>query len=120
MRHRPIGLGGQGLADAFMILRMPFESDAARQLNEDIFETIYFAACEASCELSAIHGHYESFLGSPASQGKLQFDLWRRGARCDPAPEGRRAQICVRWLQRLAFSRAGIETCGRRLPILCS
>merc|ERR1712151_385676 len=70
------GLGVQGLADAFMMLRMPFESDAARQLNEDIFETIYFAACEASCELSAIHGHYESFLGSPASQGKLQFDLW--------------------------------------------
>merc|ERR1712048_973318 len=59
-----------------MMLRMPFESDAARQLNEDIFETIYFAACEASCELSAIHGHYESFHGSPASQGKLQFDLW--------------------------------------------
>merc|ERR1712151_283069 len=70
------GLGVQGLADAFMMLRMPFESDAAKQLNEDIFETIYFAACEASCELSAIHGHYESYLGSPASQGKLQFDLW--------------------------------------------
>merc|ERR1712048_882804 len=59
-----------------MMLRMPFESDAARQLNEDIFETIYFAACEASCELAATHGHYESFPGSPASKGKLQFDLW--------------------------------------------
>merc|ERR1711920_707309 len=67
MRHRPIGLGVQGLADAFMIMRLPFESEAARILNEDIFETIYFAACEASCELAAIHGPYETFGGSPAS-----------------------------------------------------
>lgn len=78
MRHRPIGLGVQGLADAFLILRMPFESDEARQLNEDIFETIYFAACEASCELAKRDGPYETFQGSPASQGKLQFDLWGR------------------------------------------
>lgn len=78
MRHRPIGLGVQGLADAFLILRMPFESDEARQLNEDIFETIYFAACEASCELAKCEGPYETFQGSPASQGKLQFDLWGR------------------------------------------
>merc|ERR1712151_646503 len=70
------GLGVQGLADAFMMLRMPFESDAAKQLNEDIFETIYFAACEASCELAAKHGPYETFEGSPASKGQLQFDLW--------------------------------------------
>merc|ERR1712032_1584733 len=76
MRHRPIGLGGQGLADAFMMLRMPFESDAAKQLNEDIFETIYFAACEASCELAARDGPYSTFAGSPASKGQLQFDLW--------------------------------------------
>mmetsp|Transcript_3413 Transcript_3413/g.8100 ORF Transcript_3413/g.8100 Transcript_3413/m.8100 type:complete len:820 (-) Transcript_3413:94-2553(-) len=78
MRHRPIGLGVQGLADAFLILRMPFESDEARQLNEDIFETIYFAACEASCELAKCEGPYETFQGSPASKGKLQFDLWGR------------------------------------------
>merc|ERR1712019_93733 len=78
MRHRPIGLGVQGLADAFMIMRLPFESEAARKLNEDIFETLYFAACEASCELAARDGPYESFEGSPASKGQLQFDLWGR------------------------------------------
>merc|ERR1719440_1346428 len=76
MKHRPIGLGVQGLADAFLLLRLPFESDAAKALNEDIFETIYFAACEASCELAARDGAYESFEGSPASKGQLQFDLW--------------------------------------------
>jgi len=78
MRHRPIGLGVQGLADAFMMLRLPFESEAAKTLNEDIFETIYFAACEASCELAERHGHYETYEGSPASKGQLQFDLWNR------------------------------------------
>merc|ERR1711990_965503 len=75
-RHRPIGLGVQGLADAFMIMRLPFESEAAMKLNEDIFETIYFAACEASCELAERDGAYETFAGSPASKGQLQFDLW--------------------------------------------
>jgi ribonucleoside-diphosphate reductase alpha subunit len=78
MRHRPIGLGVQGLADAFMIMRLPFESEAAQRLNEDIFETIYFAACEASCELAERLGAYETFAGSPASKGQLQFDLWAR------------------------------------------
>jgi ribonucleoside-diphosphate reductase alpha subunit len=78
MRHRPIGLGVQGLADAFLIMRMPFESEAAKRLNEDIFETLYFAACEASCELAEIQGPYETFAGSPASKGQLQFDLWGR------------------------------------------
>merc|ERR1711920_963861 len=76
MRHRPIGLGVQGLADAFMIMRLPFESEAARKLNSDIFETIYYAACEASCDLAVLEGPYETFKGSPASQGKLQFDMW--------------------------------------------
>jgi len=76
MRHRPIGLGVQGLADAFMILRYPFESPAAKQLNIQIFETIYHAALEASAELAARDGPYETFQGSPASQGLLQFDLW--------------------------------------------
>merc|ERR1740121_2334274 len=76
MRHRPIGLGVQGLADAFMMMRLPFESEAARKLNTDIFETIYYAACEASCELAAHDGPYETFAGSPASKGQLQFDLW--------------------------------------------
>merc|ERR1712070_473238 len=78
LRHRPIGIGVQGLADAFLMLKMPFESEPARKLNEDIFETIYFAACEASCELAQKEGSYETYAGSPASNGKLQFDLWDR------------------------------------------
>merc|ERR1719471_2580598 len=76
MRHRPIGIGVQGLADTFIMLGMSFVSPEARKLNKDIFETIYFAACEASCEIAEQDGHYETFHGSPASQGKLQFDLW--------------------------------------------
>merc|ERR1719330_1957691 len=78
MRHRPIGLGVQGLADVFMLMRLPFESETAKRLNEDIFETIYFAACEASCELAETLGPYETYAGSPASKGLLQFDLWNR------------------------------------------
>merc|ERR1711920_354334 len=76
MRHRPIGLGVQGLADAFLMMRLPFESEGAKKLNSDIFETIYYAACEASCDLAVLEGPYETFQGSPASQGKLQFDMW--------------------------------------------
>lgn len=76
LKHRPIGLGIQGLADVFLLLRMPFESQEARQLNIDIFETIYFAALETSMELAKEHGPYESFQGSPLSEGKFQFDLW--------------------------------------------
>jgi len=83
MRHRPIGLGVQGLADAFLIMRLPFESEEARRLNEDIFETIYFAACEASTELAELHGAYETFEGSPASKGQLQFDMWNRTPKSD-------------------------------------
>ena len=75
-RHRPIGLGVQGLADTFIALRMPFESDEASGLNEDIFETIYFAAMTASKDLAVKDGAYETFPGSPLSQGKFQFDLW--------------------------------------------
>merc|ERR1712137_752423 len=78
MRHRPIGIGVQGLADVFMLMRLPFESEKAKRLNEDIFETIYFAACEASCELAESQGSYETYVGSPASKGQLQFDLWGR------------------------------------------
>ncbi|KAJ2109682.1 ribonucleotide-diphosphate reductase subunit rnr1, partial [Coemansia sp. S142-1] len=76
MRHRPIGVGVQGLADAFLAMRMPFDSAEARDLNRDIFETIYHAALEASCELARVHGTYESYAGSPASQGRLQPDMW--------------------------------------------
>ncbi|WP_374164313.1 ribonucleoside-diphosphate reductase subunit alpha [Arcticibacter sp. MXS-1] len=76
MRHRPVGLGIQGLADTFILLRMPFESEEARTLNKEIFETIYFAAMTASKDLAIAEGAYESFKGSPLSQGKFQFDLW--------------------------------------------
>jgi ribonucleoside-diphosphate reductase alpha chain len=76
MRHRPIGLGVQGLADTFIALRMPFESDEARGLNKDIFETIYFAAMTASKDLAKKNGAYETFKGSPLSEGKFQFDMW--------------------------------------------
>jgi len=76
MRHRPIGIGVQGLADAFILLRMPFDSEEARGLNKDIFETIYFAAMEASMELSKLNGPYETFKGSPVSKGIFQFDMW--------------------------------------------
>ena len=76
MRHRPIGLGVQGLADAFILLRLPFESELAKVLNKNIFETIYFAAMTASKDLAIEQGHYESFQGSPLSKGIFQFDMW--------------------------------------------
>ena len=76
LRHRPIGLGVQGLADAFILLRLPFESDEAKKLNKEIFETIYFAAMTASKDLAIKEGAYETFKGSPLSKGKFQFDLW--------------------------------------------
>lgn len=76
LKHRPIGLGVQGLADVFLMLRLPFESDKAKQLNKDIFETIYFSAMETSMELAKEEGAYETFKGSPLSEGKFQFDLW--------------------------------------------
>lgn len=76
MRHRPIGLGVQGLADVFIALRMPFDSEEAKRLNEDIFETIYFGAMAASNELAKTQGSYETFKGSPVSKGIFQYDMW--------------------------------------------
>ena len=76
MRHRPIGIGVQGLADAFILMRQAFESEEARQLNKDIFETIYYAALTASKDLAIEKGPYESYKGSPVSEGILQFDMW--------------------------------------------
>lgn len=75
-RHRPVGLGVQGLADAFILLRMPFTSDEAKQLNQEIFETLYFAAVTASMELAKVEGPYSTFQGSPISQGEFQYNLW--------------------------------------------
>jgi ribonucleoside-diphosphate reductase alpha chain len=76
MRHRPVGLGVQGLADAFILMRLPFTSDEAKKLNEEIFETIYFAAVTASMEMAKEEGPYSSFPGSPISQGEFQYNLW--------------------------------------------
>lgn len=76
MKHRPIGLGVQGLADVFILLRLPFESDLAKMLNKNIFETIYFAAMTASKDLAKEQGAYETFAGSPVSKGIFQFDMW--------------------------------------------
>nr|NVI77062.1 ribonucleoside diphosphate reductase large subunit [Cucujiformia] len=76
MKHRPIGIGVQGLADAFMLMRLPFDSHEASFLNRQIFETIYYGALEASCELAEIEGPYSSYEGSPVSKGILQYDMW--------------------------------------------
>lgn len=76
LRHRPIGLGVQGLADAFILMRYPFESDEAKRLNSEIFETIYYAALTASKDLSKVEGPYETYAGSPISQGIFQQDMW--------------------------------------------
>ena len=76
MRHRPIGIGVQGLADAFILMRLPFDSDEARRQNKEIFETIYYAAMTASKDLAKEHGAYETYEGSPVSQGIFQYDMW--------------------------------------------
>ncbi|WP_462247539.1 ribonucleoside-diphosphate reductase subunit alpha [Ekhidna sp.] len=76
MKHRPIGIGVQGLADTFLLLKMAFESEEAKKLNKEIFETIYFAAMETSMEIATVEGAYETFKGSPVSKGVFQFDMW--------------------------------------------
>lgn len=103
LRHRPIGIGVQGLADTFALLRYPFESAKAAQLNRDIFEAIYFGAVTASMELAQVEGAYETFAGSPLSKGQFQFDLW--GVK--PSPrfdwETLRAQIMVHGVRNSQF-----------------
>merc|ERR1711872_344749 len=76
MRHRPIGIGIQGLADAYILMRYPFESEEAATLNKQIFETIYYGALEASCEIAEVDGPYSTYSGSPVSKGSLQYDMW--------------------------------------------
>jgi len=78
LRHRPMGIGVQGQDDVFKMMRFPWESSEAAQLNREMYETIYFAACTASMELAKKHGPYETYQGSPMSQGLFQFDLWKR------------------------------------------
>lgn len=99
MRHRPLGIGAQGLADAFIKLRLPFESAEARALNRDIFETLYFASLTESCALAEVDGPYETYEGSPASQGILQYDMWnvQPGPRWDWA--GLKAKIAQHGLR---------------------
>jgi len=75
-RHRPVGLGVQGLADAFIMLRLPFTSDAAKKLNQDIFETLYFASVQSSMEIAKAKEPYSTFKGSPMSEGEMQFNMW--------------------------------------------
>ena len=87
LRHRPVGIGVQGLADTFLKLKLPFDSEQARQLNKEIFETIYFGALTASKDQAAKEGPYETYKGSPASQGLLQFDLW------NVAPPSKRTRL---------------------------
>lgn len=81
MRHRPIGIGVQGLADTYALMNLSYSSDEAREINEQIFETIYHASLEESCDIACEEGTYDTFDGSPASRGQLQFDLWR----CSPS-----------------------------------
>lgn len=76
LRHRPIGIGVQGLADAFIQMRFPFDGEEARELNKEIFETIYFAALTESCALAEVEGPYSTYEGSPVSEGILQYDMW--------------------------------------------
>jgi ribonucleoside-diphosphate reductase alpha subunit len=76
MRHRPVGLGVQGLADVFAMMRMPWESEKAAELNQRIFEHIYYAAVESSCEIAEKEGPYSTYIGSPMSEGKFQYDMW--------------------------------------------
>ncbi len=86
-KHRPMGIGIQGLADLFAIFKIPFESEEAKRLNREIYESIYFAALTASNELAKEKGSYESFAGSPASKGILQFDLWDEEAESKGHPK---------------------------------
>lgn len=94
--HRPIGLGVQGLADVFFILGIPYDSDEAKSLNKEIFETIYYAALRASCDMAKIEGAYATFAGSPLSEGKFQFDLWGASP-SDRWPWGKLREDIKKW-----------------------
>jgi ribonucleoside-diphosphate reductase alpha chain len=114
LRHRPIGIGVQGLADVFMMMNIPFHSEEARVLNREIFETIYYAAVNASMTLAARHGPYETFPGSPASQGILQFDMWGVDPTADtyPAPKYRT------WKYDWATLKSKVQKYGLRNSLL--
>lgn len=101
MKHRPIGIGVQGLADAFMLMNLSFTCDTAKKLNKDIFETIYYHALKKSCQLAKEKGTYETFIGSPASNGILQYDMWNK------VPE----KIAI---EKWNFLKQEIQECGLR------
>jgi len=114
LRHRPIGLGVQGLADVFMLLRVPFDSETARELNRKIFEAIYFGALSASSALAEKDGAYETYDGSPLSEGKLQQDLWREFSGEQKDAEQWADSDCFDW----ATLRANIAKHGVRNSLL--
>jgi ribonucleoside-diphosphate reductase alpha subunit len=93
MKHRPIGIGVQGLADVFMMLDIPFNSEDAKVVNQKIFETIYYGALKASADLAVKYGSYETFEGSPASRGILQYDMWEKTPTTEYDWSGLKAQI---------------------------
>lgn len=107
MKHRPIGIGVQGLADVFMSMNLPFISDIAKKLNKDIFEIIYYHALKKSCELAKEKGSYQTFYGSPASKGILQFDLWNKVPEKIP-------------IEKWNFLKHEIQECGLRNSTLIS
>ena len=114
LRHRPIGIGVQGLADVFMMMNIPFHSEEAKVLNREIFETIYYSALKASMTLAARHGAYETFKGSPASEGILQFDMWGIDPTSDTYPEPKYRNRRYDW----AALKAKIQQYGLRNSLL--
>ena len=120
-RHRPIGIGVQGLADLFIKMRLPWDSAGAATLNREVFETIYHAAVTASCAIAVQDGPYETFVGSPASQGRLQFDLWyeERKARNEPGlPTSAEATYCASGRYDWAALKAQVKAKGLRNSLL--
>jgi len=114
LRHRPIGIGVQGLADVFMMMDIPFHSEEAKVLNREIFETIYYSALKASMTLAARYGAYETFPGSPASEGILQFDMWGVDPMSDSYPSPKYRTRRYDWIDL----KAKIQTHGLRNSLL--
>jgi ribonucleoside-diphosphate reductase alpha chain len=97
MRHRPIGIGVQGLADAFILMDIPFHSEQAKEVNKKIFETIYYYSLQRSMELAKDYGTYSTFEGSPASQGVLQYDMWLKNNTYNNAIQVGSEELCYEW-----------------------
>lgn len=119
-RHRPIGIGVQGLADVFMKMNLPYGSPRSREINREIFETIYHAAIETSCEMAVEKGMYETFDGSPASRGQLQFDLWHeeRSSKGEAVPNRAEEIYCHPSRYNWASMRKKVMSDGLRNSLL--